>query len=383
MRTLSLLGLLLGLLLLWGPLIACAYAPIKAARPGGTPSPFADQITVSWEPYNGAKREINGRLFLRGVIDVTVDASALGAARLVVQIDDQVVGNSTWFTLLSNKSSIMEFRWYTSRNTPDGNHTMVVEAYDSEGGLIGRSSWEVYTDNSRPRITKVDYVKPGPGEPGLVIVSAEDNLSGIDNITLSFSAGSAEGQQVFIVGGKKSCTVSFTIPGLPNGTKVDYYVRAVDMLGLPSYIKHGSYIVGEEVRDTEGPKIIEVRIEPSQPGAYQDVKVMAWLSDASGLDVVILDYSVDGGKTWRSINMKKVGNHYEGTIPGQPGGTLVRFRIRARDKVGNESESPIYLFKVMPATNVSVLVGIIPVVTAIAASAKILKRTHGGRGRPK
>jgi len=78
--------------------------------------------------------------------------------------------------------------------------------------------------------------------------------------------------------------------------------------------------------------------------------VKAKVSDISGLDQVILKYSTDGGQTWHEISMTNTGDDdYEATIPGQPAGTEVRFKIYARDTAGNEAESDEHSYTVKEA----------------------------------
>ena len=140
------------------------------------------------------------------------------------------------------------------------------------------------------------------------------------------------------------------------------------------------YIV-REANDTEGPSITEIEIEPGQPEPHRDVKVKVWVDDPSGVSNVTLSYSVDEGVTWENVTMTKVGDHYEGLIPGQPGGTFVKFRIYARDGVGNWSVSPDYRFQVRPVASISGLVGIVPLVAVAVVGRAIVRRRKSTAGQ--
>jgi hypothetical protein len=74
---------------------------------------------------------------------------------------------------------------------------------------------------------------------------------------------------------------------------------------------------------------------------YKETTVRAHITDEeTNLKSVILRYSVNDGKTWEELAMVKIGQDtYEHSIPGQRGGTRVRFNIMAVDKCGNIAES--------------------------------------------
>ncbi|MHA1711850.1 MAG: C25 family cysteine peptidase, partial [Candidatus Freyarchaeota archaeon] len=96
--------------------------------------------------------------------------------------------------------------------------------------------------------------------------------------------------------------------------------------------------------DTKTPVIGVPSQDPSaddvQP--YQNVTLFVNVTDhESGIDKVILQYSVDNGLTWRNITMSAMDSPSETTIlytaiiPGMPAGTNVQYKIIAYDKAGN------------------------------------------------
>ncbi len=68
--------------------------------------------------------------------------------------------------------------------------------------------------------------------------------------------------------------------------------------------------------------------------------VTAYVADTgSGLNKVILNYSTDDWATWNSIEMTPIQNQtYIGTIPGQPAGTTVKYKIVAFDIADYKTE---------------------------------------------
>jgi len=89
---------------------------------------------------------------------------------------------------------------------------------------------------------------------------------------------------------------------------------------------------------------------------YQNVTISVNVTDnLSGVKNVTLTYSLDNGTTWEtpeSMNLNTTGNLYEGTIPGQPIGTEVRFKIVAFDNAENivtkDGTSLDYTYIVVP-----------------------------------
>jgi len=92
----------------------------------------------------------------------------------------------------------------------------------------------------------------------------------------------------------------------------------------------------EPWEDVEPPIIEESIISPEEPLEGEEVTIKVKVSDVSGVVKVILSYSVDKGVTWTNVTMILVPDgYYIATIPGQPVGTTVLYKIYARDAVGN------------------------------------------------
>ena len=90
--------------------------------------------------------------------------------------------------------------------------------------------------------------------------------------------------------------------------------------------------------DFEAPKL---SIQDPTDEAYSgnETAITAYVDEKYGLEKVLLNYTRDDWITWASIEMSTSQNQtYVGTIPGQPAGTTVKYRILAYDNAGNNAE---------------------------------------------
>jgi hypothetical protein len=115
-------------------------------------------------------------------------------------------------------------------------------------------------------------------------------------------------------------------------------------------VKFGPDVLAPDV----GTPVLNPARENVQPD--QNVTVSINVTDSeSGVKNVTLTYSIDNGTTWanpESMNFNATSNLYEGTIPGQPMGTEVRFKIVAFDNAENnvtmDGTSLDYTYIVVP-----------------------------------
>ncbi|RLF01226.1 MAG: hypothetical protein DRJ59_06525, partial [Thermoprotei archaeon] len=134
--------------------------------------------------------------------------------------------------------------------------------------------------------------------------------------------------------------------------------------------------------DTEGPKITDVSRAPEKPTTKDSVKIVANVTDPSGIGQVILSYSTDK-KTWHNVTMKlnaKTGL-YEAVIPACKTATTVYYKIYASDTVGNWAESETYSYTVStPPTEVPTrdltpyIIGVAVLVIVIVVCIILIKR---------
>lgn len=103
--------------------------------------------------------------------------------------------------------------------------------------------------------------------------------------------------------------------------------------------EHGNGSLNFMVKtDFEAPKL---SIQDAVEKAYSnnETTIVAHVEEQSGLDAVLLNYTGNDWATSNTIEMTASQNQtYIGTIPGQPAGTTVKYKILASDKSGNSAE---------------------------------------------
>ena len=161
------------------------------------------------------------------------------------------------------------------------------------------------------------------------------------------------------------------------------YPDGVYTIEAVAYDKAGNTAEQEVVVvvDNTEPTIGEPTISPEAPTEEDDVTVKVSVTDAlSGLREVILSYSTDGGATWTNITMTlSPEGYYMATIPRQPTGTTVSYKIYACDIAGNWARSPTYSYtvKAKPAPIAIYLAIGIAVAAVVGVAAWLIRRRYG------
>jgi hypothetical protein len=133
-------------------------------------------------------------------------------------------------------------------------------------------------------------------------------------------------------------------------------------------IQSASMIAG----DYTPPSISNVVYDPQKPQPNDAVTVSANVIDTeSGVKAVTLLYTT-GEDTWTSLPMSlSMGSNYTATIPKQSDGTIVEFKVKAEDNVGNTVESAVGSYTVkalifgMELAAFCSLVGVLVIVVAL------------------
>ncbi len=98
--------------------------------------------------------------------------------------------------------------------------------------------------------------------------------------------------------------------------------------------------------DDEAPTVSNVTYTPSQPGPSEAVTVTVDVTDSeSGINNVMLSYSINGGVTWTDVAMSNT-TSYSGIIPKRAEDTTVQFKVTATDNAGFTTESEISSYTV-------------------------------------
>ena len=89
--------------------------------------------------------------------------------------------------------------------------------------------------------------------------------------------------------------------------------------------------------DTIPPNIGSISRAPNTPSYDEDVVVSADITDNVEVDQAFLSYTLNS--SWYNVSMNRFDDAFSATIPAQPSGTLVQYRIKAKDTRGNWAES--------------------------------------------
>lgn len=84
--------------------------------------------------------------------------------------------------------------------------------------------------------------------------------------------------------------------------------------------------------------IENLTIDPATPNYDEATTVTVTIKDGVGVDQALLAFTING--VWHNVTMNKNGEDYSATIPGQPYGTQVQYRIYANETDGRWTVSP-------------------------------------------
>jgi hypothetical protein len=185
-----------------------------------------------------------------------------------------------------------------------------------------------------------------------VIVSATitDNVA-IDGVLLAYTSDMAWHN---ISMNRYGSTFNVTMPAQPYETTVQYKIYANDTDGY--WAESSTYLY--TVADFVAPQIA-VLWKGTSPYPYvsssnirtnEPVLVTANVyepANASGVANVLLSYRANNSEWWNTTMLYNATSHlWTVTIPGQLGNITIEFCIRAQDKAGNLSTSPICAYNV-------------------------------------
>ncbi len=96
--------------------------------------------------------------------------------------------------------------------------------------------------------------------------------------------------------------------------------------------------------DWRSPFIMDIQRTPMMPNYDEDIVVSATITDDVAVDEALLSFTDDA--TWHNVSMNGIDDIFNGTIPAQPYGNLVQYKIHANDTSGNWAESNTYSYTV-------------------------------------
>jgi len=119
--------------------------------------------------------------------------------------------------------------------------------------------------------------------------------------------------------------INFTVP-----------VQGEILYHLGLIAEHGDGTIKFLVKtDFDNPELtIKDEVQKAEPNKDTTIKVN--IEEESNLDSVTLNYTKDNGETYAIFDMQADQNQlFNATIPGEPAGTLIDYRIEAKDVSGN------------------------------------------------
>ena len=330
--------------------------------PPDTEGPSITEITVTpEEPKAGVEIKIRAHV---------TDPSGVDTVLLMYRVAAPGAAADEWTTVVMTR---VEDNVYEATIPAQPGGTTVyfkIWANDTLGNVFETSEQSfTVTDTEGPSVSEITVTPETPKAGEEIKIRAKvTDPSGVDTVLLMYrvvAPGAAVGEWTTVV---MTCVeddiYEATIPAQPGGVTVYYKIWANDTLGNVFETPEQSFTV----TDTEGPSITDISWTPTEPEADEAVTVRAKVTDPSGVAEVVLLYSTDGGKTWHEVSMTaKEGGYYEGTIPGQPGGTEVIFKIKAKDKLDNEatSDEHTYTVKKPPAPPAPTVPGLPPTIAGV------------------
>jgi hypothetical protein len=386
-----------------------------------------------------------------------------------VTLTDQKTGALVWDGTLDEMGFHTETTSHTVYNVTCDRPVSVLEGYGEWSAMFAPLYYT--TDAEPPTIGNCSRTpeNPTPTQDVRISVEVSDDLSGVQNVTLSYSiSGGVLTNLTMALSGTN--TYIANISAMPSQTLVSYRIVAYDNMGnaatssdfryVVSSYPTGSVIINDgesytsspvvtltltynsasstvsQVRysndgvwDTEpweapsptkawtltpgdGTKTVYVQFKdqaglvsitysdtitldvtapfigiPSREPAGdvqpdESVKVSVNASDAtSRVENVTLYCTLNNGTTWQepiSMTLNPSTSLYEGTIPAQPTGTWVKFKIVAYDKAGNnatlEGTQPYLSYEVVPEFQSFLMLLMFMIATLLAVI--VHKRKH-------
>jgi len=201
-------------------------------------------------------------------------------------------------------------------------------SYEDRIGGLGQSIVAVTSNlDVSPPVTVDDYDGLWHNQNFGIDLAAQDDLCGVMETYYRINDGpvktlSLDGQPYITTSGANSTLEYWSVDWAGNEEFPHKFMFEIKL-------DNTSPTIGVPLRTPSGD------IQPSQ-----EVKVTVHVTDVvTGVKNVTLSYTVTNGIIWKTLTMNYniSTSLYEATIPGQPDGTLVIFRIIAYDNIGNRA----------------------------------------------
>ncbi len=270
--------------------------------------------------------------------------------------EDNALNSTTLFYRINGSAWLTTPMTFVSGNLystqiPSQAMNSVVEYYinatDVDGYWSRTPTYQyVVQDLTAPIITAVEREPKLPKNVDNVsiIVTATDLESGIDLVTVSFQVESGNWQEILATFNGTHYVA--LIPKQSHAMNVTYFVIVRDLVGNEATSPLYSYVVLDGIP----PQIMDITITPPNPSNYDEVTITTNVTDSdSGIANVTLEYATNDTNNWISqlMTYNTTQDLYSAVIPVQPDGTVVYYRIIARDWDGNVNTSTVQNYTVV------------------------------------
>jgi len=219
----------------------------------------------------------------------------------------------------------------------DAPATIARQLIVNEGFNDGLAHWRFLGNHRHSRVV------PEPGNDANMVLHLVSSGAGEyqgNQIETTFAGNTA-------IGDGREYEISFRARWLAGKRKLNarlYFNRMARSFDVPVPPRTGTPGAANSTARQIGPTFTDLAHSPPVPNPGQPVIVSATAGDPDGIDHVTLNYAVDGG-TWRAIAMQRASfdtesTKFNGTISGQPAGSIVQFYLSATDGAFAESLFP-------------------------------------------
>lgn len=260
-----------------------------------------------------------------------------------------------WDTISNNTRSHPHY--HTPRDTPEMTDPINLRDAGVLTGLVLQSYCFInLKDTTPPEILNVIYFTLDVGKV-MFVSRVADNME-VKAVTLHYST---DGGAFWSIKPMNTSSPEYktSIEPLQEGLWILFYVSAIDTTNNLMNTSISKILV-----DTHPPTISTVQHNPIHPTEQDQIEVKTQVDDKRAITSVILQYSIDGGATWKSVPMQLTEKLYVATIGPFPAETNVTYYIIASDIGGNIAggearELQQFTIQVMPVTEFSRLILIV------------------------
>jgi hypothetical protein len=288
--------------------------------------------TTSTPEYNDANT-------ISIIISEPIDASGVDTLLLYYNIDDgpwtiEDVSITSYFTFSpDNLTYDQQYQWYFWFNDTEGNENQTI------------ISSFIVTDNTAPTYSNLNQSTDTPeysqSNNVSIVVSEPSDASGIDNIFLYYRVNSEE----WIA---EDCTstsnYTFTADKLSYGQVYDWYFWFNDTAGNNDTSQILTFTV-VDYTGLEYSNLTQTTSTPQYNGSNTVSIVVSEPEHASGVDMILLNYRVNGGG-WNIVDCTATSN-YTFTAEMLFYGQEFSWYFRFNDTAGNNGSSSILSFAVI------------------------------------